>query len=242
MAGFELNPAAQLRTRSIAPGLDCVVVDDFLADPGALRAWARSHRDDFSYEEGSYPGETLSVPAECLEAVYAFIRNRMSRQFGFLRGDLRLSALMSLTTQPPETFNVLQRLPHTDPGAEAGRANFAALVYLFDDPALGGTGFYEFTDRDLIASATRRFARSPEAAERLLALRFPEFNEAPRYVTGSTSFARLLASIPAKFNRLVFYSGDIPHSAMIEDARRLTTVVDTGRLTLNVFASVVPAR
>jgi hypothetical protein len=39
---------------------------------------------------------------------------------------------------------------------------------------------------------------------------------------------------------MIFYSGDIPHSAYIEEPELLSDDVDVGRLTLNLFASVVP--
>jgi hypothetical protein len=48
--------------------------------------------------------------------------------------------------------------------------------------------------------------------------------------------------VPAKFNRLLVYNGDMPHSAYIENSKLLTGEVATGRLTLNCFASVLPNR
>jgi hypothetical protein len=59
-------------------------------------------------------------------------------------------------------------------------------------------------------------------------------------LTESCEVAELLTIIPAQFNRLIFYSGDIPHSAYIEEPELLSDDVDVGRLTLNLFASVVP--
>lgn len=241
MDPFRLNPDVVTRVQPIAPGLDCVVMDDFLADPAAAVDWAAANREAFEEQAQGYPGEVLEVPGDLLEDLHACVRNRMSRLFGFLRGDLQCSTLMSLATRQPAETNVLQRMPHTDPGAAPGRNNFAGLLYLFEDSALGGTGFYEWTDADVVASATRWHERSPARAERLLALRFPEFAGPPRYVTDSTSFARRLAEVEARYNRMVFYSGDIPHSAQIAHPEYLTPDVRTGRLTLNLFASVVLA-
>lgn len=59
-------------------------------------------------------------------------------------------------------------------------------------------------------------------------------------MTDSTEIAERIADIPARYNRLIFYSGDIPHSAQISSPELLTSDVGKGRLTLNCFASVRP--
>ncbi len=69
---------------------------------------------------------------------------------------------------------------------------------------------------------------------------FPTFREPACYMTGSNEIAELLCTIPARFNRLVFYSGDQPHGATITAPELLSEDVRKGRLTLNVFADVVP--
>jgi hypothetical protein len=58
----------------------------------------------------------------------------MSRLFPFCRGDLGIQVQFSLTTLQPEQFTCIQRLPHTDPRLAANRANYAAVLYLFDNP------------------------------------------------------------------------------------------------------------
>ena len=52
--------------------------------------------------------------------------------------------------------------------------------------------------------------------------------------------ADLLDTVPARFNRFVFYSGDIPHSACISDPGLLSSNPTEGRLTLNCFVSALP--
>ena len=56
----------------------------------------------------------------------------------------------------------------------------------------------------------------------------------------SNEIAELLFEVPAQFNRFVFYSGDLPHSAHIPRPELLSTDFAEGRLTLNCFASVRP--
>jgi hypothetical protein len=57
----------------------------------------------------------------------------------------------------------------------------------------------------------------------------------------SGEIAERLDVVSAKFNRLVFYSGDIPHSAQISSPELLTNDPSEGRLTLNCFASLRPS-
>jgi tetratricopeptide (TPR) repeat protein len=73
-----------------------------------------------------------------------------------------------------------------------------------------------------------------------LQAKFPTFREPPCYMTGSNEIAELLCTIQPRFNRLLFYSGDVPHSGSITAPELLTTNVRKGRLTMNVYASVLP--
>ena len=66
------------------------------------------------------------------------------------------------------------------------------------------------------------------------------FRDPPCYMTESNEAAELLDRVPAKYNRLVFYSGDLPHSAYIENPELLSSDPARGRLTLNCFVSALP--
>ena len=82
----------------------------------------------------------------------------------------------------------------------------------------------------------------PDAGLDILRERFQMFRDPPCYMTGSNEAADLLEKVPAKFNRLIFYSGDLPHSAYISRPELLSTDPSTGRLTLNLFASAWPKK
>jgi hypothetical protein len=58
-------------------------------------------------------------------------------------------------------------------------------------------------------------------------------------MTESNDVAELLCTVPARFNRFVFYSGDLPHSAAITAPDLLSDDPRKGRLTLNLFFSVL---
>jgi len=136
-----INPGLVIQRQPIAGGQDCLVIDDFLADPDAAVAWAAQHTQDFVAPERSYPGRLLPIDEAAARPLHEFVRSRLSREFGFLRGDLDLYTQYSIATLQPADFSWIQALPHSDPQTAPGRANYAALLYLFHDPALGGTGF-----------------------------------------------------------------------------------------------------
>ncbi len=241
MSTLLVNPDAQVSFVSIDESHQCAIVDDFLVEPGPVRDFAMQIRDQFVMPERSYPGLTVDVSAASMGDIYRFLRRRMSREFSFLRGDIDFSSMLAITSLQPQELSNHQRICHTDPRREAGRVNYASVLYLFDSGDLGGTAFYRWRDRSLIEEATRLDLDDPVKALGYLQEHSAYFREPPCYMTGSNDIAERLTTIPAKFNRLLFYSGDVPHSACIENPGLLSDDPGTGRLTLNSFASALPA-
>ncbi len=235
-----INKGAELTLQPLGNGESIAVIDDFLVEPERLRAYAAQRASEFYLPPKSYPGVVLDLDAEPMADVCRFVRSTLSRRFGFLRGDLRFSSMLSMTTLQPEELSNLQRLCHSDPPAAANRRNFAAVLYLFDDERLGGTGFYRWKEQAAITEATALEMQNPAQALTFLKQRLPTYNKPPCYMTESTEIAERIAAIPAKLNRLIFYSGDIPHSAQIAAPELLTTDISNGRLTLNCFVSAHP--
>ena len=240
MKRIAVNPSPNITVHPITDSDACVVVDNFLSNPQELVAFAAEHAALFERQEIGYPGVLCDVPGTAMHDIQRFIRSHMSRRFSFFKGDVRTSTYLSMATRQPEELAPLQRLPHSDPRANPARNNYAALVYLFDDPELGGTGFYRWTNRELIERATAREIESAGSSAGFLADNLEMDRQPPRYMTGSNEVAELLLEIPARFNRLLFYSGDVPHSAHIPHPERLSSDFAQGRLTLNCFASVRP--
>lgn len=243
MAAFpsiRIKADARVRRVPIAEDLDCVIVDDFLEDPMQLVEFSARHAGSFTQPHSGYPGIQLRVDDTAATGVHRFLRARMTRQFPFLRGGSRLETFLSMVTLKPEALWSLQRICHIDPNPDPGRAKYAGLVYLFEDERLGGTSFYRWRDRDLIWRAADLLRDDPDRGLAFLRERFPTFREPPRYMTASNEIAELLGTIPARFNRLVFYPGDVPHSGAITAPELLSDDPRHGRLTLNLFASVLP--
>jgi hypothetical protein len=237
---IHINPNVSPEVLAIDDDNNVVIIDDFLSDPGQLVEFAVEHSNEFEAQEIGYPGVLYDVPQDAMTAIERFIRSGMSRLFGFLKGGIRTSSYLSMATRAPDELAPLQRLCHSDPRERPDRRNYAGLVYLFGDERLGGTGFYRWKDRTLIEQATAMEMQEAGSSLDFLQQHFAMYREAPRYMSGSNEAAELLLEVPARFNRFIFYSGDIPHSAHIPEPERLSADFSTGRLTLNCFASVRP--
>lgn len=238
---IEVNPEAGIRVEIFDDDYSCVVVDDFLANPDDVIEFACSHASDFSIPPRSYPGLVLPMGDASMVQVYRYFRAKMSKHFSFFRGGTQMSTLLSMTTLQADELSNLQRLCHTDPRTRPKHENFAAVVYLFDNEELGGTAFYRWKEQELLQQATALDQEDSDAALAFLQQHFPTYGKPATYMTESNEIADLVGVVPARFNRMIFYSGDLPHSAYIESPDLLSSDFNSGRLTLNCFASVRPA-
>jgi hypothetical protein len=237
---IEINANPDIRVEEVGDGDYCIIVDDFLQNPHDIAAFAVENADLFETPERSYPGLLFDVKQEAMSEVSRFIRSRMSSHFAFLRGGLETSTFLSMVTAQPNELSNLQRLCHMDPRGKPDRRNFAALIYLFENEALGGTGFFRWRNRKLVEEATALEHESPEKALTFLRDNFETYNQPACYMTESNEIAELVYAVPARFNRFIFYSGDLPHSARIASPELLSDDFRRGRLTLNCFVSVRP--
>jgi len=237
---LRLNPELEIQVAPITDRHMGVVVDDFLLNPEELVEYACERAEAFEMLERAYPGVVLPVDDRLLEPLYQFIRKELSRIFAFCRGGAQFHTQFSLATLQPEEFTWIQRLCHSDPRLTPDRANYAALLYLFDRPEMGGTGFYRWKDPEFWQEMTALQRDDPDAGLDTLRERFQMFREPACYMTDSNEAADLLQVVPARFNRLLFYSGELPHSAYIRDPSLLSPDPAIGRLTLNCFLSALP--
>jgi len=237
---IKINASASVIREPISDRAFCVVVDNFLADPDALVDFAARNAEDFLRPSSAFPGVQLPVEKAAMTQIFRFLRSKMSKLYPFLRGGMELKTYLSMVTLQPNELSVLQRVCHIDSNPDPRRAKYAALVYLFDDKRLGGTSFYRFNNQDLIFEAADRMQQDAMQGAEFLKQSFATFREAPRYMTDSNEIAKRLHTIEPRFNRMVFYPGDIPHSGAITEPRLLSQDFRTGRFTLNLFASAWP--
>jgi len=104
------------------------------------------------------------------------------------------------------------------------------VLYLFDDARLGGTSFYRSLLPPEEIDYLLRQANVLDSASfsRLLGVRPEYFNIVNRY------FERT-ASIPAAWNRAIFYDATVFHSGQIDAPQLLNPDPARGRLTINAF-------
>jgi hypothetical protein len=190
----------------------------------------------------SYPGEVLDLAQPVFPELTRFIRSHLSRVFSFARSGIQDTCQLSITTLQPEKFSWIQRLPHTDYRRDPGRENYAILAYLFENEELGGTGFYRYRDEKFWSSMAPKQVDDPNGGLKTVQTRYPMFLEPPKYPSESDEAVELITMVPAKFNRMICYNGDVPHSAYIPEAGLLNDDCRKGRLTLNSFASVWPKK
>ncbi len=229
----ELRLAARPEVRRLAfEGAPlCHVIDNALADPLAWRAFAVEMRAAFEdAPHNAFPGPELRLPDVVSAPLARFFDEHLRRAFDARRIE-RFYARLSMVTRAPQALQPWQWQPHVDQLATApGRVVAASVLYLFDDPALGGTSFYR-PRRD--AEATMAMI---EDSSVLPAAAFTaKHGVAPGYLTASNRWYEKVASVPAAFNRLIVYSGTVFHSGEIARPDLLRDDPATGRLTLNGF-------
>jgi len=229
-AGRFFNPAPRLSTVALARGEVCLVVDEALANPEGLIDWAAAQQ--FKPAAGfPYPGVTLDAPAAVSAMVGDYFAEHARARLGGRR-TLSTTVRLSLVTLAPQQLRPVQWQCHRDRlGPVPGDLRLAAMVaYLFRDPGLGGTSFYrpllseEETGR-MIADAGRMEGSEFSA----------RYGVEAGYLAGSNRYFERLAQIPAAWNRMLFYNGDLFHSGDIPAPARLSDAPRRGRLTLNGF-------
>ena len=225
------NPRPRIERLPLAPGRDVWVVDDVLLDPLALRDRALRERDLFvASPHNAYPGLEWHMGSDVCEPLSEFFLLHLRQRLGARRTLSMYSRLSIATLQPPQ-LSPLQRLCHRDRfGTGPDEMVAACTLYLFDAPALGGTGFYApRRPIDDINADIRRWATMDGAAFTA------EIGAAPGYLTHSNAHFELLGTVPAAFNRAVFYDGGAFHSSHITAPGLLSADPARGRLTLNGF-------
>lgn len=225
------NPQAKLRIQPLFDGFQCIVIDDFLRHPQAIVDFATANQDRFRYDsDNHFPGIEMDMGKNFALNFEQYFMLELRRYFG-VRRQLGTACRISITNLAAEDLNPLQRLCHRD--AESfppGVGMAAAVVYLFRDAALGGTGFYRPKQS---IEKTRQLLHTTQlttssASNALL-------NTAPAYLSASNDYFELVQTIPAKWNRAIFYTGTVFHAAHITQAHRLSSEPNTGRLALNGF-------
>jgi hypothetical protein len=106
----------------------------------------------------------------------------------------------------------------------------ASVLYLFHDPALGGTSFYRPRRPGPVIDRLVADSLTLEASD------FAARHGVQRgYMTDGNQHFERVATVPAAWNRLIFYDGEIFHSGDIAQPLLMSSDPARGRLTLNGF-------
>lgn len=212
------------------------MVDDILRFPEQWVDDAVVRRAQFvSAISSGYPGISLAIDPTGAYAMREFFGFHIRRYFD-ARRLVQLLCRYSIVTLAPEELRPPQWICHQDPpGDDPSLSRPACVLYLFHDDTLGGTSFYE---------ATRSFAETSQLFADAAAMTPAQFTEhyaiQPSYLCDSNAYFRRTATVPARWNRAVFYSGALLHSGQIAAPERLTADPAKGRLTVNFFFSCRP--
>ena len=224
------NSRPHIERVALPGGQSCFIVDGALREPERLVAFAAARREAFRpVDFNAYPGILLPTPQVSV-VLNEFFLQHMRRRFD-ARRVIHMHSRLALVTVPPRLLSARQALCHRDSiGLDPQHSIQASVLYLFEDAGMGGTSFYEAT--------------VPEPAVALLfhdASTLPgtvfaqKYGLAPGYMTDSNRYFTKVASVPAKWNRLIFYDGGLLHSGDIGAPEKLSDDPAAGRLTLNGF-------
>jgi Family of unknown function (DUF6445) len=228
---IEFNPDPRIERVPIVEGQWCYVIDDALRDPERLVQFASDQRSGFHIVDyNAYPGLLLPTPGEISEKLNTFFVDHLRRLFD-ARRVLRMHSRLALVTLPREQLRPYQRICHSDTmSPDPLQSLQASVLYLFRDESFGGTSFYV---PKLPLQETRQLFN--DAAHLPNAEFTRHYDIQPGYLCESNRYFDRVASVPAKWNRLIFYDGDLLHSGDIREPDKMSPDPRIGRLTLNGF-------
>lgn len=230
-----VNPSMQL----VATGGDwpCVVLDAALEDPEGLVELAARHRGAFAPTRvNAFPGPELPLPRSAVQGLAQRFTPQFAERLG-VAGCLDGHGRLSIVTLAPAQLAPLQRVCHRDRLAlRPGERVIAAVIYLFTDARLGGTSFFRprGTPEDTERLMQRLAASSNDEADAWL-------GRERGYLSASNAHFELTQTVPARFNRALFYDGTQFHTSHIGQPELLHDDPRQGRLTLNLFLRFQPA-
>lgn len=227
MPFFNANPSVSVVP--IGSHRHCIVIDDVLADPQAMVDWAAGQT--FGAPDNPYPGLVLDAPAAVTQRMSDYFAAYARSRLGGRRTQAA-TLRFSMVTLPASQLRPVQWQCHRDRLAvHPERVLYAASVlYLFRDPKLGGTNFYEPTASK--EQLTQLFADTSVLSPELFSERY---GLQPGYMAGSNAYFERVSHVSAAWNRMIFYDGGQFHSGEINHADGMSADPRAGRLTLNGF-------
>jgi hypothetical protein len=225
------NPGPRIQAVPIVDRHVCYVIDDALADPDAWVEYAAAHRDEFTVTaHNAYPGPELRLPDAASARLDEFFATHVRGLLG-ARRTLRMYSRLAIADRAPDALEPRQWVCHRDRmGMAPDHCALASVLYLFRDEGFGGTSF--FVPKRPLADVERMIDDSAALGRDEFASRY---GIRSGYMTGSNEWFEQVRTIPARWNRIIFYDGSLFHCGAIGRTEALTADPRHGRLTLNGF-------
>lgn len=213
------------------PDQHLVSLDNFLIDPD--HAILQASLQKFAKITPQYPGLRAALDPAVCRAWLTQLGPLLDQWFGGTGRPWAMQAWYSLVTTPREALAPMQRLPHVD-GTDPQQ--IAMMLYLHRT-GHGGTAFFRHRTTGLASISTQDFPRYAAAVN----ADYQRTGMPPAaYPTdGAPHFERIHVA-EGRFNRAVFYRGNILHSGVIDNDAPLSADPREGRLTINAFFRPAP--
>ena len=224
-------PNPKIDAVAIAGQHVCFVVDNALLEPQRMVDYALAHRAAFAMAPfNAYPGLEFHLPAPMSALQDDFFRLHIRRGLG-ARRTLQMYSRLSMVTLAPHQLTPIQWLCHRDRmGVPPDQCVAASVLYLFNDDNLGGTSFFMPKGTVEETENLMRIAATAEPAGFATAT-----GVTPGYLVDSNAHFERVCTVPARWNRMIFYDGSLFHSPDIRAPHKLSPDPAHGRLTLNGF-------
>jgi hypothetical protein len=225
------NPHPVIQSVPLFDGNECLVIDDVLLDPQGWAETACRFRERFGPSPFAYPGLELGLSPGVLTAYGDFFAAHARSRLGGRR-TVQVTARYSIATMQPHELLARQWLCHRDSaGLPEELRIFASVLYLFHDEALGGTSFYRPRKSEQETAWLVHECSTLDNAD--FSALHPDI--AAGYMVDSNAWFERVATVPARWNRAIFYDGGLFHSAHMQSPGLLSDDPAAGRLTINGF-------
>jgi len=206
-----------------------LVVDNFIPQPEQLLDYALT-QGAVSQAAGLYPGLRSPAPAAFGTFLLQHLARPLQACFGLVPSQLQqIDSYFSLVCTPAAQLSPMQSVPHFDRPCPD---ELAAIYYLCDERH-GGTSFYRHRSTGYEAITPERQALYQQA----LQVDFQQHGIPQGYICGDTPLFEVIATVPARFNRLVLYRCSSLHSGDIAADYCYDLNPLTGRFTIASFLS-----
>jgi hypothetical protein len=207
-----------------------IVVDNLMQDAQSLVEYAAAEAKFGRDRTTFYPGIRAPLPSAYVNSLRDVIPKLTADTFKLPVTDPEEVSCQyfSLCTVLPQYLEVPQRFPHAD---TTELNQLAVLHYLCDAPH-GGTSFYRHRETGYESISEDREGHYLSVVRTSL-----QNNGSPpaQYVNGDNDLFERIASIEAKFDRLIIYRSRVLHSADIDPDVSLNPDPRVGRLTATAF-------